>query len=52
MHMGFLRDRLNEAKEAAERGEPERAAEIVGHACFEGPGTFEENLDAMAYGED
>jgi hypothetical protein len=49
--MGFLQDRFNEAKSAADAGDPERAAEIVGHAAFEGPGTFEENLAEMAKGD-
>lgn len=42
--MEFLNDRLHEAKDAASDGDPERAAEIVGHALLEGPGTWEQNL--------
>ena len=50
--MGFLQDRFNDAKAAVDAGDPERAAELVGHALFEGPGTVEENLAAMADGDD
>lgn len=48
--MAFLQDRVNEAKAAVAAGDPERAAEIVGHALLEGPGTWDENLTEMANG--
>ncbi len=45
--MGFLQDRLNDAKAAVDSGQTEQAAEIAVHALLEGPGTFAENLAAM-----
>lgn len=45
--MGFLRDAFNNAQAEAKNHNPERAAEIIGHAALEGPGTFEENLNTL-----
>ncbi|MFB7597237.1 hypothetical protein [Streptomyces sp. NPDC056160] len=42
--MGFLHDRLTEAKDAVAAGQPEQAAETIVHALLEGPGTFDQNL--------
>ncbi|MEU7154100.1 hypothetical protein AB0B15_39725 [Streptomyces sp. NPDC045456] len=49
--MSFLHDRLTEAKAAVDAGNPEKAAEIIGHGLLEGPGTWEENLADMANDE-
>jgi len=46
--MGFLNNAKADAADAVAAGQPERAAEIVFHAAMEGPGTFEENLSALA----
>ncbi|MFJ5638666.1 hypothetical protein [Streptomyces sp. NPDC093223] len=46
--VGFLKDRLAEAKDAVGDGQTERAAEIVVQALLEGPGSFTENLREMS----
>jgi len=46
--MAFPDEQLVALKEAEATGDPEKRAAILVQTGFEGPGTFKENIDALA----
>jgi hypothetical protein len=50
--MGFMRDRVNEARTAIEAGDQDRAVELIIPAALEGPSTRAECERSLQEGDD